>query len=147
MRGQDGHDHEEQADRRRSEDFKKYTENDVLLYETLASREEDKDPIDDAIISKAKTLDGMPASISSYKAASFKPFDPVSKRSEAAVEGKDGHGFQVTKGAPQVVLSLVHDKGVEGAVNEDVNSFAVKGYRARALPGLKAGRTGSTSGS
>ncbi len=29
-----------------------------------------------------------------------------------------------------MVLSLLHDKGVEGAVNEDVNSFATKGYRA-----------------
>ena len=109
---------------------KKYTENDVLLYATLASREEDKDPIDDAIITKAKALDGMPASMSSYKIASFKPFDPVSKRTEATVEGKDSQGFQVTKGAPQVVLSLVDDKGVEGVVNEDVNAFAVKGYRA-----------------
>ena len=110
--------------------FKKYTENDVLLYASLASREEDKDPIDDAIIAKAKAMDGVPASISSYKVSSFKPFDPVSKRTEATVQGKDGHGFQVTKGAPQVVLSLLHDKGVEGAVNEDVNGFAVKGYRA-----------------
>jgi H+-transporting ATPase len=110
--------------------FERYTTNDVLLYATLASRAEDKDPIDDAIITKAKTMDGMPGSISSYKVSSFKPFDPVSKRTEATAEGKDGHGFQVTKGAPQVVLSLVHDKGVEGAVNEDVNSFAVKGYRA-----------------
>ena len=120
--------------------FQKYTENDVLLYATLASREEDKDPIDDAIITKAKTLDGMPASISSYKVASFKPFDPVSKRSEATVEGKDGHGFQVTKGAPQAVLSLVHDKGVEGVVNEDVNGFAAKGYRALGVARTDGGK-------
>ena len=110
--------------------FQKYTENDVLLYATLASREEDKDPIDDAIMTKARTLVGMPASIIGCKVSSYKPFDPVSKRSEATVEGKDGHGFQVTKGAPQVVLSLVHDKGVEEVVNEDVNGFAEKGYRA-----------------
>ncbi len=109
--------------------FKKYTENDVMLYAALASREEDKDPIDDAIITKARSLDGMPASTSSYKVSSFKPFDPVSKRTEATVDGKDG-SFQVTKGAPQVVLSLVHDKGVERTVNEDVNGFAAKGYRA-----------------
>ena len=120
--------------------FEKYTANDVLLYATLASREEDKDPIDDAIIKKAKTLDGMPASISSFKVSSFKPFDPVSKRTEATAEGKDSHGFQVTKGAPQVVLSLVHDKGVEGAVNEDVNGFAVKGYRALGVARTDGGK-------
>ncbi|MGA2875557.1 MAG: plasma-membrane proton-efflux P-type ATPase [Nitrososphaerales archaeon] len=120
--------------------FNKYTANDVLLYATLASREEDKDPIDDTIIKKAKTLDGMPSSISSFKISSFKPFDPVSKRTEAAVEGKDGHGFQVTKGAPQVVLSLVHDKSVEGEVNEDVSSFAMKGYRALGVARTDGGK-------
>ena len=120
--------------------FNKYTANDVLLYATLASREEDKDPIDDTIIKKAKTLDGMSASISSFKVSSFKPFDPVSKRTEAAVEGKDGDSFQVTKGAPQVVLSLIHDKGVEETVKEDVNSFAVKGYRALGVARTDGGK-------
>ncbi|MGP8125626.1 MAG: plasma-membrane proton-efflux P-type ATPase [Nitrososphaerales archaeon] len=120
--------------------FKKYTENDVLLYASLASREEDKDPIDDAIITKARALDGMPVSISSCKVSSFKPFDPVSKRSEATVEGKDGHGFQVTKGAPQVVLSLVRDKEVEVVVNEDVNGFAEKGYRALGVARADGGK-------
>ncbi len=120
--------------------FQKHTDNDLLLYATLVSREEDKDPIDDAIITKARTLDGMPASISGYEVASFKPFDPVSKRSEATVEGKDGHGFQVTKGAPQAVLSLVHDKGVEGVVNEDVNGFAAKGYRALGVARTDGGK-------
>jgi H+-transporting ATPase len=119
----------------------RYTENDVLLYATLASREEDKDPIDDAIITKAKALDGVSASMSSYKIASFKPFDPVSKRTEATVEGKDGQRFQVTKGAPQVVLSLVNDKGVEAVVNEDVNAFALKGYRALGVARTDGERT------
>jgi H+-transporting ATPase len=120
--------------------FKKYTANDVLLYATLASREEDKDPIDDAIITKARTLDGMPASISGCTVSSFKPFDPVSKRSEATVEGKDGHGFQVTKGASQAVLSLVDDRDVEEVVNEDVNGFAEKGYRALGVARTDGGK-------
>ena len=119
--------------------FKKYTENDVMLYAALASREEDKDPIDDAIVTKAKTLDGMPTSISSHKVSHFKPFDPVSKRTEATVDGKGG-SFQVTKGAPQVVLSLVHDKGVEVAVNEDVNGFAAKGYRSLGVARTDGGK-------
>ncbi|HVB95886.1 MAG TPA: plasma-membrane proton-efflux P-type ATPase, partial [Nitrososphaerales archaeon] len=120
--------------------FEKYAANDVLLYASLASREEDKDPIDDAIIAKAKTIDGVPASISGYKISSFKPFDPVSKRTEATAQGKDGPGFQVTKGAPQVVLSLLHDKGVEGAVNGDVNAFAEKGYRALGVARTDGGK-------
>ena len=55
--------------------FKKYTENDILLFATLASREEDNNPIDNTIIMKAKTLEEMPASIASYRVASFKPLD------------------------------------------------------------------------
>jgi H+-transporting ATPase len=120
--------------------FEKYAANDVLLYATLASRAEDKDPIDDAVIAKAKTMDGIPASISSFKVSSFKPFDPVSKRTEATAEGKDGPSFQVTKGAPQVVLSLLHDKGVEVAVNQDVNAFAEKGYRALGVARTDGGK-------
>ena len=64
----------------------------------------------------------------------------MSKRTEATVEGKDGHAFQVTKGAPQVVLSLVRDKSVEGGVNEDVNRFAVKGYRTLGVARTDGGK-------
>ena len=119
---------------------KKYTTNDAVLYASLASRGEDKDPIDDAILTKAKTVEGMPASISGYRVSSFKPFDPVSKRTEATVEGKDGHGFQVTKGAPQVILALVHDKGAGVAMNQDVDGFAAKGYRALGVARTDGGK-------
>jgi H+-transporting ATPase len=109
---------------------KEFAADDAMLYAALASREEDKDPIDDAIITKAGILDGLPAPTSKYKIDSFKPFDPVSKRTEATAEGQDGKPFRVTKGAPQVILSLVNDASVEKAVNADIESFAVKGYRA-----------------
>ena len=46
------------------------------------------------------------------------------------MEDKDGHSFQVTKGAPQVVLALIKAGTVEGLVNEDVGRFASRGYRA-----------------
>jgi len=108
----------------------RYTEDEVLLYATLASREEDKDPIDDAIVARTKSSEGLPALMSSYRVSAFNPWDPVLKRSEATVQDKDGHGFQVTKGAPQVVLALIKAGTVDGLVNEDVNRFASKGYRA-----------------
>jgi H+-transporting ATPase len=102
---------------------------DVLLFATLASREEDKDPIDNAIIAKAKeTLAGT---LGGYEAVKFKPFDPVSKRTEANIEDDNGNRFRIAKGAPQVILSLVVNKEAIGEeVDEVVNSFAVKGYRA-----------------
>lgn len=107
-----------------------YTEKDVLLLATLASREEDKDPIDDTIMAKAKSLDGMIASMGGYNVISFTPFDPVSKRTQAAVRESGGQVFKVTKGAPQAVLSLVHGSEIAKEVNEHVISFATKGYRA-----------------
>jgi H+-transporting ATPase len=78
--------------------------------------------------------------VSGYDVSSFKPFDPVSKRTEVTAQGKDGPGFQVTKGAPQVVLSLIRDKGVEGAVNGDVDGFAAKGYRALGVARTDGGK-------
>jgi len=108
--------------------FGGFTDNDVLLYATLASREEDKDPIDNAIITKTQQV--LSEAPRSYKAIEFKPFDPVSKRTEATVESADGNRFKVTKGAPQVILSLVADKEViQAGVEEGVNAFAAKGYR------------------
>jgi H+-transporting ATPase len=105
-----------------------FAEKDLLLYATLASREEDQDPIDNAII--VKTLQVLPETPSSIKTLDFKPFDPVTKRTEATVEGSDGTRFQVTKGAPQVILSLVaHKEALQATVENDVNEFASRGYR------------------
>ncbi|VVB88989.1 Potassium-transporting ATPase ATP-binding subunit [uncultured archaeon] len=118
--------------------FGRFKENDVLLLGTLASREEDQDPIDNAIINKFKTLklhEAAPA----YKIISFKPFDPVAKRTEATVEGVDGATFKVSKGAPQAILSLVSDKdAVASKVNELINVFASSGHRSLGVAGTDA---------
>jgi H+-transporting ATPase len=108
-----------------------FKENDVLLYGTLASREEDQDPIDNAIIAKTKSLQALAGAFDRYRAIDFKPFDPVSKRTEATIEDKNGNHIKVAKGAPQVILSLVFNKEAMSAeVDEGINSFAAKGYRA-----------------
>jgi H+-transporting ATPase len=112
------------------ETFPGFTREDALLSGSLASRREDNDPIDMAIISKAETST-VTATISSYRIVKFKPFDPVSKRTEATVEDSAGDQFKVTKGAPQVVLSLItNSKPVGSKVNNVVEAFAKKGYRA-----------------
>ncbi|MGB9740997.1 MAG: plasma-membrane proton-efflux P-type ATPase [Candidatus Bathyarchaeia archaeon] len=108
-----------------------FTEKDVLLFATLASREEDRDPIDDAIIAKTNASREIVEAIRHYKVTSFKPFDPVSKRTEATVEADNGNKFKVAKGAEQAILSLVADKEAVGTdVAAIVDSFASKGYRA-----------------
>ncbi len=109
----------------------KFEVDDSLLYGTLASREENHDPIDDAVIAKAKSIHTVADVLSRYSVVDFKPFDPVSKRTEATVESRDGGRFKVAKGAPQVVLSLVSNKTeIEDRVNEIVSTFASKGYRS-----------------
>ena len=48
-----------------------------IILGTLASREEDQDPIDDAIIGKAKELNIFDQAYKGNKIVEFKPFDPV----------------------------------------------------------------------
>jgi H+-transporting ATPase len=104
-----------------------YSPDDVILYGVLASREEDKDPIDDAFFTKFKEIKG---DISEYKSLKFQPFDPVIKRTEALVE-KEGQKIKVSKGAIQVILTLVSNKDqIAPKVDQYGNTFASEGYRA-----------------
>ena len=68
----------------------------------------------------------------------FLPFDPVHKRTEATVKGKDGKEFKVTKGAPQVIMAMSANAGqVKPAVDKAVNEFAAQRL---SFPGRGAGR-------
>jgi H+-transporting ATPase len=108
-----------------------YSPEDVLLAGILASREEDQDPIDNAIIAKGKSLSGLMEKALDYRATSFRPFDPVIKRTEASLEDAQGGAFKVSKGAPQVILELIEEKAkISAQIEATVNAFAAKGYRA-----------------
>jgi H+-transporting ATPase len=108
-----------------------FTENDVLLYSALASKEENKDPIDNAIIAKARSVTALAEPLQRYRTSDFKPFDPVSKRTEATLQESNGENFKVSKGAPQVILSSVLNREkINSQVEEIVDAFAVKGYRS-----------------
>jgi H+-transporting ATPase len=99
---------------------------DVIQFAALASREEDKDPIDDAIISKAKHSGKQVH----FKTLKFHPFDPVSKRTEATLKDDAGKEIKVSKGAPQMILDLAKEKAdLVDKVNEAVADFASRGYR------------------
>lgn len=116
---------------REIEPFAEFKENDVLFMGILASRQEDHDPIDDTIIARASSVNAVTEVSGRYKIISFKPFDPVAKRTEASIEGPEGKSFEVTKGAPQVILSLVADKNlISDKVDKYINDFANRGYRA-----------------
>ncbi len=108
--------------------FSGYSKEAVILLGALASREEDQDPIDIAILNSAKTL---PIKINKYRVTAFTPFDPVHKRTEASICDTEGNTFKVSKGAPQVILSLAANAAqIADAVNQKVLEVAEKGYRA-----------------
>ncbi|MDK2825305.1 H+-transporting ATPase [Methanolobus vulcani] len=110
--------------------FGYYTTEDLLIYSALASREEDNDPIDNAVLRKIATLDGVQEKTAGYNVLNFKPFDPVIKHTEASIESSDGRKFKVAKGAPQVLLDMAINKdSIKDDVEEKVNVLASKGYR------------------
>ncbi|MEJ2613436.1 MAG: plasma-membrane proton-efflux P-type ATPase [Ignavibacteriaceae bacterium] len=99
----------------------------VILNGALASRAENNDTIDLAILGGLKEKD----SLKDFEVVHFQPFDPVHKRTEATVKTKDGKTFKVTKGAPQVILELSSNQGqIKSAVDKAVNEFAARGFRS-----------------
>ena len=99
----------------------------VILDAALASRAEDKDTIDLAVIGGLKNDQSMKG----YQVVHFQPFDPVHKGTEATVKATDGKQFKVAKGAPQVILAMSSNAGqVKPAVEKAVNEFAGRGFRS-----------------
>ncbi|MEJ2054884.1 MAG: plasma-membrane proton-efflux P-type ATPase [Calditrichaceae bacterium] len=110
-----------------------FSNEDVLMYASLASKAENNDAIDNAILSKAQTFENIENKLSDYKTTNFKPFDPVIKRTEATVENsKDHEPVVISKGAPQVILELVNDEKNESFL-EKVDDYAGMGYRTIAV--------------
>jgi H+-transporting ATPase len=99
----------------------------VILNAALASRAENNDTIDLAVLGGLKDKEVLKG----YQAVHFQPFDAVHKRTEATVKDKDGKTFKVTKGAPQVILALsANAEQVKAAVDKAVNEFAARGFRS-----------------
>jgi H+-transporting ATPase len=99
----------------------------VILAGALASRADNDDPIDLAV------LDGLsdPKDLNGYTVNHFEPFNPVDKRTEATVTAADGTTFKVSKGAPQVILALVDNAAsIRAAADAAVKDFAVRGFRS-----------------
>jgi len=97
-----------------------FSEEEVFLLAALAS--EGGNAIDDAVLTKANE-----EKLKDYRVVEFIPWDPIRKRSEAAVE-KDGKAFRVTKGAPQVISDITGEN-----LNSYVDELAENGYRAIAV--------------
>ncbi len=103
-----------------------YTADQVLTLAALASRAEDQDPLDLAVLHAAP-----PDQLTNFQVVAFKPFDPVSKRVEATVTDAGGRTISLSKGAPQAVLALLPAETDQAAlIDQSVQELAAKGYRA-----------------
>jgi len=106
---------------------KNFSAEQVILYGALATRKDDKDPIDTAVIDGVKNIEIL----KNYKVIDFLPFDAVRKRTEATIETPDGKQFYVAMGASQVILQLSNNnEEVKNIVKEVVNKFALRGFRS-----------------
>jgi H+-transporting ATPase len=105
----------------------KVTADEVIVIGALASRAENDDTIDLAVLGGLRDK----GALKPYQVTAFKPFDPVGKRTEATVKAADGTIFKATKGAPQIILALSADAAdAKTTFNKAVDDFARRGFRA-----------------
>ena len=98
----------------------------LILYGSLASKEENQDPIDLAVLAGLKDK----AALQGYTQVQFVPFDPVHKKTESTIKDAEGRTFKVAKGAPQVIMELCRlDPEVTAKAQQSVDDLAAKGYR------------------
>ncbi len=110
--------------------FGEFKEEDAILYGALASREEDKDAIDLAILGVLAKYN-LKEKIKKYRQVKFRPFDPVIKRTEAIIESENGETFKVAKGAPHIILDLCKaDDELRAKALKLVDNMAAEGFRA-----------------
>ena len=106
----------------------KYKNNEVLQFASEASRADDNDPIDNAIINYVK-----PIGVKTGRQLNFMPFDPSSKRTEALVSSGKKR-YYVTKGAAHVIMGMCAiDKKARSKLQAKVEKFASEGFRTLAI--------------
>jgi H+-transporting ATPase len=108
--------------------FPPYSNLDVIRLAVMASDEATQDPLDKAILEKAR-LEHVEINFNGDR-QNFIPFEPATKRSEGFFK-EDGHILHVMKGAPQVISTF--DPQVNGNFAMDVEALASRGLRVLAI--------------
>ncbi len=100
---------------------------DIIKYAALASRKEDQDQIDLAIL---KAADQLEIKIDDIQRIKFIPFDPSLKRSTSIVI-LDGKKIEVMKGEPNTIMEICGvDKEQKQEFKQKIMDISRKGYRA-----------------
>ena len=104
------------------------TADEVILSAALASRAENQDTIDLAVLSALKEI----RRAQRLQTRSFsRPLTRCTSAPKPPSAAPDGRSFRVTKGAPQVILELAANAAeVKPAVEKAVNAFAQRGFRS-----------------
>ncbi|GMN56394.1 hypothetical protein TIFTF001_025510 [Ficus carica] len=100
----------------------------VVLMAARASRLENQDAIDTAIVSMLADPKEARAGI---KEVHFLPFNPTDKRTALTYIDAGGKMHRVSKGAPEQILNLAHNKSeIEKRVHAIIDKFAERGLRS-----------------
>jgi len=106
--------------------FNKFTQSEVLFNAAVTCDQRTPDAIDKLILNALSSKENL-AKISTQ---SFIPFDSVNKRSTATVN-MDGKTYTMTKGAPQIILSLCNalSPTEKASAKQNIDKLAKKGFR------------------
>ncbi|XP_075505284.1 ATPase 10, plasma membrane-type [Primulina tabacum] len=100
----------------------------IVLLAARASRLENQDAIDTAIINM---LGDPKEARSNITEVHFLPFNPVDKRTAITYIDSDGKWYRASKGAPEQILNLCKEKqDIAEKVHTLVNKFAESGLRS-----------------
>ncbi|CAN7125817.1 unnamed protein product, partial [Brassica rapa subsp. narinosa] len=103
----------------------------VVLMAAQASRLENQDAIDAAIVGMLADPKEARAGV---REVHFLPFNPTDKRTALTYIDSDGKMHRVSKGAPEQILSLSHNKSeIERRVHAVIDKFAERGLRSLAV--------------
>ncbi|KAJ0717236.1 putative P-type H(+)-exporting transporter [Helianthus annuus] len=100
----------------------------VVLMAARASRLENQDAIDGAIVAMLGDPKEARAGI---REVHFLPFNPTDKRTALTYTDKTGKMHRVSKGAPEQILNLAHNKSeIANKVHSIIDKFAERGLRS-----------------
>ncbi|XP_073150019.1 plasma membrane ATPase 1-like [Henckelia pumila] len=103
----------------------------VVLMAARASRLENQDAIDAAIVGMLADPKEARAGIQEVH---FLPFNPTDKRTALTYFDSEGNWHRVSKGAPEQILHLAHNKSeIERRVHSVIDKFADRGLRSLAV--------------
>ncbi|XP_075663902.1 ATPase 10, plasma membrane-type isoform X2 [Castanea sativa] len=100
----------------------------IVLLAARASRIENQDAIDAAIVNMLADPKEARANITEVH---FLPFNPVDKRTAITYIDSDGNWHRASKGAPEQILNLCPEKQeIAGKVHSIIDKFAERGLRS-----------------